>query len=194
MGKISRIWHQIRFFTISGRIKRMEYLKKKGYFRSVGERVSNSSLKIPLYPELISIGNNVWIASDVTFITHDVIHYMLNGFDKNYKFTEKMGCINIEDNVFIGNGTRIMYGVNIGRNSIIAAGSVITKDVEPYSIVAGVPARKILDFEDFHKKKIEEQVEIQNTILKNHKSGSVTKEEADYLWDEFWKKRDKIRP
>lgn len=183
MGKISRIWHQIRFFTISGRIKRMEYLKKKGYFRSVGERVSNSSLKIPLYPELISIGNNVWIASDVTFITHDVIHYMLNGMDKNYKFTEKIGCINIEDNVFIGNGTRIMYGVNIGKNSIIAAGSV----------VAGVPAKKIMDFEDFHNKRKEEEQDILKTVLKNHKSGFVTKEEADYLWDEFWNKRGDLR-
>lgn len=64
----------------------------------------------------------------------------------------------IEDDVWVGYGTIIMGGVKIGMGSIIAAGSVVTKDVDPYSIYAGCPAKKIkerfaspLDLEN-HKK------------------------------------------
>lgn len=189
MNKLSKIWHQFRMFTIPSRMKRVQYLNKKGYFRSVGDRVMINSFKIPLYPNLISIGNNVWIASDVTFITHDVIHYMLNGLDKNQKYTEKIGPINIEDNVFIGNGVRIMYDVNIGSNSVIAAGSVVTKDIEPNSVYAGIPAKKIGDFDKLLDKRKNEELALQNTVLNNHVSGIVSQEEEDFLWKEFFEKR-----
>ncbi|WP_262230549.1 DapH/DapD/GlmU-related protein [Stenotrophomonas maltophilia] len=49
----------------------------------------------------------------------------------------------IEDDVWVGFGAIVLSGVRIGRGSIIAAGAVVTKDVEPYSIVGGNPARKI---------------------------------------------------
>lgn len=51
----------------------------------------------------------------------------------------------IEDDVWIGHGTIITGGVKIGRGSIIGAGSVVTKDVPPCEIWAGVPARKLKD-------------------------------------------------
>lgn len=51
--------------------------------------------------------------------------------------------ISIEDDVWLGAGAIITDGVRIGHNSIIAAGAVVTKTVDPYSIVAGVPARLI---------------------------------------------------
>ncbi|WP_423836335.1 DapH/DapD/GlmU-related protein [Stutzerimonas stutzeri] len=49
----------------------------------------------------------------------------------------------IEDDVFIGEGVKILKGVVVGRGSVIGSGSVIVKNVEPFSIYAGVPARKI---------------------------------------------------
>lgn len=51
----------------------------------------------------------------------------------------------IEDDVWIGYGSTIMSGVKIGKGSIVAAGSVVTKDVEPYSIYGGFPAKKLKD-------------------------------------------------
>ena len=54
----------------------------------------------------------------------------------------------IGDNVWCGCNVVILKGVTIGRSSIIAAGSVVTKSVPPYSIVAGVPARKMQRNED----------------------------------------------
>ena len=53
------------------------------------------------------------------------------------------GSIIIEDNVWIGEGAVVLGGVSIGKNSIIAAHAVVTKDVPQYSIVAGVPAKII---------------------------------------------------
>lgn len=49
----------------------------------------------------------------------------------------------IEDDVWIGARTTILKGVCIGRGAVVAAGAVVTKDVDPYSIVGGVPARLI---------------------------------------------------
>lgn len=53
------------------------------------------------------------------------------------------GPVIIEDNVWIGEGAMIMPNVRIGKGSIIAANSVVTKDIPPYSIAAGVPAKVI---------------------------------------------------
>jgi acetyltransferase-like isoleucine patch superfamily enzyme len=49
----------------------------------------------------------------------------------------------VQDDVWIGHGATILKGVTIGMGSIVSAGAVVTKDVEPYSIVGGVPARVI---------------------------------------------------
>ena len=49
----------------------------------------------------------------------------------------------IEDDVFIGEGVRILKGVKIGEGSVLGSGLVVTRDVEPHCVYAGVPARKI---------------------------------------------------
>ena len=136
----------LRTLFIKSPMKRVEYLKKHNVFRKCGNRVMINSRKIPLYPNLISIGNNVWIASGVNFVTHDVIHYMLNGLGRG-QFTEKVGCIDIGDNVFIGSNSQIMYDVKIGNNVVIAAGSCVTKDIPDNSVFGGGPAKVIGDFE-----------------------------------------------
>lgn len=51
--------------------------------------------------------------------------------------------MNIGNNVFIGANVTILKGVNVGEGSVVANGSVVTKNVEPFSVVAGMPAKKI---------------------------------------------------
>ena len=122
----------------------------------VGEHVGYSPRKIPLYPKMIKLHNNVNLAADVTLITHDVSDNMINNTEyvKGKRLPEKIGCIEIMDNVFVGAGSSILYDVRIGPNVIIGAGSMVTKDIPANSVAAGVPARVIGTFEDFVSKRI----------------------------------------
>ncbi len=63
--------------------------------------------------------------------------------DYNYNWKGKDLITRIGNDVWVGYGAIIMQGVKVGDGAIIAAGSVVTKDVEPYSICGGNPARKI---------------------------------------------------
>ena len=56
------------------------------------------------------------------------------------EFTSK-GSIIIEEDVWIGSNVVVLSGIKIGRGAVIGAGSVVTKDVKPYSVIAGNPAR-----------------------------------------------------
>jgi acetyltransferase-like isoleucine patch superfamily enzyme len=97
---------------------------------------------------LISIGKHVTITSNVTFITHDGGSWVFRDQPK-YKEVIKYGRITIHDNCFIGFGTILMPGISIGPNSVVASGSVVTKDIPPNSVAAGVPARVIKSVEGY---------------------------------------------
>src|SRR5699024_7398052 len=129
MSLLSRVYHTARLHMLRSGVKRGEYLKKSNILGAVGENVMFMPRKVPLYPKLIKLHNNVRIASNVIFITHDGIHRMLNIKYKSNEFKEAIGCIEIEDNVFVGADTKILYDVKIGSNTIIASGSIVTKDI-----------------------------------------------------------------
>lgn len=84
----------------------------------------------------LKIGNHVDIASRVMIYNsqHDV---------DSSDFHATSEPVIIEDYVFIGPGVIIQPGIKIGRCAIVAAGAVVTKDVEPFTMVGGVPAQKI---------------------------------------------------
>lgn len=97
------------------------------------------------------IGNYVSIAENVTFLL-DADHYV--DHISTYPFKAKLlppfeneavskGNIVIDDDVWIGYGATILSGVHVGQGAIIAAGAVVAKDVPPYAIVGGVPAKVI---------------------------------------------------
>ncbi len=86
----------------------------------------------------ITIGNNVAIAPDVTFLDSDDHDIYYNGKKNN-----KTQPIVVGDNVWIGTKAMILKGVHIGNGSVVAAGAVVTKDVPENCLVAGVPAKVI---------------------------------------------------
>ncbi|SKA89436.1 Carbonic anhydrase or acetyltransferase, isoleucine patch superfamily [Thiothrix eikelboomii] len=83
----------------------------------------------------VEIGNNVFIGPNVAF-TNDKVP---RAFNQDWKITPTKIC----DGASIGANSTIVCGVTIGEYSMIAAGSVVTKDVEPYTLVLGCPARYI---------------------------------------------------
>ena len=94
-------------------------------------------------PSDIYIGKNVTISNRVSIYTHSEPPKTLSKFGINY-FEEPTY---IHSNVYVGANTTILPGVKIKSNSIIGAGSVVTKDVPSNCIFAGNPARKIKDLE-----------------------------------------------
>ncbi len=87
------------------------------------------------YANLI-IGNNVDIAQETNIWTleHDV---------NSPEHKEKGADVIIDDYVWIASRATILPGVHLGEGCVVASGAVVTKDVEPYAIVGGVPAKKI---------------------------------------------------
>lgn len=102
----------------------------------------------------VRIGDNVMFGNRVAVVGRYDHHYQLPGVpirlapqirDAHYNWKGLDLVTTIENDVWVGYGSTVMGGVTIGEGSIIGAGSLVTKDVEPYSIYAGVPARKIRD-------------------------------------------------
>jgi len=140
-----------------------------------GARIKNSSLKgtmiigssldsCTLVGKII-IGKYCAISGDVVFqgLNHSMNYPCMQM--KYYKEvtgkdlpTESKGTIDIGHDVWIGTRALILSGVNIGSGAVVGAGSVVTKDVEPYSIVVGNPAKHIKY--RFPKKIIERLLEI----------------------------------
>jgi acetyltransferase-like isoleucine patch superfamily enzyme len=91
-------------------------------------------------PKHVEMGNNVQMAT-CTVLGHDGSISMLN---RAYgKALEGVGPVRLKDNVFIGHNAIVMPNVTIGPNAIVAAGSLVTRDVPEGKIVCGVPAKVI---------------------------------------------------
>ena len=103
---------------------------------------ANCQLNSPLYADVcspITIGDNVYIGHHVVLITtnHEI------GPETQRCGVWKSAPISIENGVWIGARVTILPEVTIGRGAVVAAGSVVTKDVSPNTLVGGVPAKVI---------------------------------------------------
>ncbi|MDM7891958.1 CatB-related O-acetyltransferase [Curtobacterium caseinilyticum] len=98
----------------------------------------------------LKIGMFCSIAEDVTFILNGdhpidrVTTFPLRAFVlREGEQVGSRGDITVADDVWIGHGAIVMSGVTLGRGSIVAAGAIVTRDVAPFSVVAGAPARHL---------------------------------------------------
>jgi len=116
------------------------FLKKWGGFYSIGNDCHiwpYTNITDPAYTRL---GNNVMLTA-CTILGHDGSIDVLN---RAYgKKLDRVGKVDIKDNVFIGHGAIVLPGVTIGPNAIVGAGSVVTKDIPEGVIAVGNPAKPI---------------------------------------------------
>lgn len=117
------------------------------YARGLGVKVGEGTVfygaKAEMFstePWVITIDKNCHITAGVLFVTHDA--GTLSVRDECGPFTI-VGNIVLGDNVYVGIRTIILPGVHIGDNSIIGAGSVVTKDIPANVVAAGVPCRVV---------------------------------------------------
>ena len=179
-----RIWQSLRISLIRSNEARADYIKKKNLYGAVGENCAIKRRKIPLYSKLIRIGDNVRHGS-VTFLTHDNTYRVFNrdpALKEIYgKFSERIGCIEIGNNVFIGSGVTILYNTKIGSNVVIGTGSIVTHDIPDNSVVVGVPARVIGTYTD-----LAERMKVQQYPVELKPKGQkVSDALAKYMWDKF---------
>jgi len=141
--KLGHYLRRIRLLVDSGYYP--EYLRKQGV--RIGR---NCVILYPSYidgrlPYLLEIGDDVVISLYVTILTHDAASAWAGDL-------VKVGRVRINDHVFIGANTTVMCNVAIGPNAIVGAGSVISRDVPPDSVVAGNPAKLVCSMDQFKAK------------------------------------------
>ena len=150
---MGRMKIKIKLLLARNGVKRAEILKKENVFYHMGEHCYWHSWNIPNETYCLNIHNNVAVAANVTFLTHDVMEWIFNYSSGGQVFEQYIGSIEIFDNCFIGANSTIMYNVKIGPNAIVAAGSVVTKNVPVGCIVGGNPARVIGKYDDLVEKR-----------------------------------------
>jgi maltose O-acetyltransferase len=132
---------------------RINDLVARGLVLGKNVTIDNTAYVDSGYPYLIRIGDNCSIAGGARLLAHDATPFKFTGGHT------RLGKIEIKDNCFVSERTIVLPGVTIGPNVLVAAGSVVNRDIPPNSCVAGVPARVYAKFDAFverHKGQIAE--------------------------------------
>jgi acetyltransferase-like isoleucine patch superfamily enzyme len=123
-----------------GGVEWARYLKAHGGLHAMGEGCYIQTDVVITDPPYTRLGNNVFLTGCM-LMGHDA---SVNLIKQIYGIRgDKVGKVDIRDNVWVGTRALVMPGITIGPNAIVAAGAVVTKDVAPGTVVAGVPAKVI---------------------------------------------------
>lgn len=148
----------------------IRYLRKKGV--KIGD---GTFIKAPRHilidltrPSLLTIGDHVFLHKDMSILTHDWTGWcfieMYNDFVPSHKETV------IGNNVWFGEGVKVLSGVHIGDNCIIGAYSVVTRDIPSNSVAVGIPCKPVHTIQDYYERRknllIPELIEYANSIKK----------------------------
>ena len=142
IGSNVKIWHfaYVGDNTEIGDNVKIGSLAHVDYNVKIGE---NTMIEGLVYiPPMSRIGKNVFIGPSAS-LTNDP-----------FPPSEKLTGVTIEDNVIIGSSAVIKAGVTIGRNSVVAMGAVVTKDVAPETVVIGVPAKPSYSRAEYDQKQL----------------------------------------
>jgi acetyltransferase-like isoleucine patch superfamily enzyme len=112
-----------------------------------GSKIARTAYIEDSEPNLVSIGENVWVTAGVMILCHqrDLKYYQIG--KPVMECPLKTASVTIEDGAHIGIGAIIMPGVTIGKGAVIGAGAVVVKSIPDYSIAVGSPANVIKTYE-----------------------------------------------
>ncbi|MFH0931887.1 MAG: acyltransferase [Candidatus Zixiibacteriota bacterium] len=138
LSRIKDLWRKVLNLIIRNYV--FNYKLRNRLYKAIGVKILKDAyiarevLIDDNFPELLTIENGAGIGWRVTLVMHDTARY-----------PHIVAPITVKKKALIGVGAIIMPGVIIGEYAQVGSGAVVTKDVEPYTVVAGVPARKIKD-------------------------------------------------
>lgn len=186
--KRERMYHSIRLLLLRKPAKRAAYLKKHNILGAMGENCKWGPWLLPLYPELIRLGDNVHVHKTAKIVTHDFLNRFLKtrNPDADFGHPEKLGCVELMDNVYISMNVTVMPDVRINKDCLISAGSVVTSDIPENSLASGNPAVPTGRFDMFvalRKMSRGQSIKVKN----QHIEPDVVEE----MWQRFHKKHDK---
>ena len=186
--RAERAYHSLRLLLCRSAVKKAAYLKKHDLLGGMGENCRWGPWRLPLYSKLIKLGDNVFVHHRAVFVTHDMLNRFLTAVYPETDFgpKERIGCIEVMDNVYIAMRTFILPNVRIGSHSVITAGSVVTSDIPENSIASGNPAKPVGRFDMFaamRRMSKGQQVKFQNQALSD--------EVAAGEWEKFYKRHGK---
>lgn len=133
-------WKVVKNFIVIQISRYTPFLRVKNWlFRTflrmeVGEQTAVALMVMMdiMFPELISVGRNSIIGYNTTILAHE---YLINEY--------RLGRVVIGDNVMIGANSTLLPGITIGDGAVVAAGSLVNRDVPPGAFVGGNPMRII---------------------------------------------------
>ncbi len=130
-----------------------EFLKARCAFFSMGENCSIQTNVHIADPSYVRMGNNVRL-SGCTLFGHDGSINMIN---RAYGLKlDRVGKIELLDNVYVGHQAIILPGVTVGPNAIVASGAVVSKDVPENVVYGGIPAKRICSLDE-HVERLKKQ-------------------------------------
>jgi len=131
---------------------------------------------------LLEIGDNVILSGEVVILRHDSSIIV----SSNKKYTDILGKVKIGNNCFIGYRSIILPGVTLPNNTIVAAGSVVTKSVKKEGmIIGGNPAKIIGTVKDSFNKNVKYAVNLDDTPFNSEKRVNKIKNHKSYLERKF---------
>ena len=183
-----RLYHSIRLLMLRKPLKRADYIREHHLLGGIGENCKWGPWLLPIYPELIIIHDNVHVHKSARIVTHDLLNRFLKVCkpEEDFGYDERLGCVEIMDNVYISMNVVIMPNVRIGANTIVSAGSVVTSDIPPNSIASGNPAKPTGRFDIFMA--MRKMARKQDEPVKNQ---DISDKIVEREWNIFRQRHDK---
>lgn len=145
-GKLRGLWVRLAH---PNSYKYADFLRLHGGYVGIGPNSRVNWSATITNPGFVRIGANCAVAKADLIGHNGVIGIFMTQYGEKL---DSVGKIDIRDNSFIGHGSIILPGVTIGPNSIVAAGSVVSRDVPPDMVVGGVPAKVICSTRDYYER------------------------------------------